>query len=144
MTEQEKNIQIVRDVYAAIKRGDLPYVLDRAADDIDWQSPATNTIMEPILWAKPRHGKAEVGAFFKELFEKVKLIELKPLTFTAQDDRVFVEGTTRGMVNATGLEYRSLWTMAITIRNGKYIRLRHYYDTVDVAKAFKAEARKAA
>ena len=75
MTDEGKNIQMVKDVFAAISRGDLQSVQDRIADDIDWQSPATNTIDEPISWAKPRRGRAEVNAFLKDLFEKVKLIE---------------------------------------------------------------------
>lgn len=144
MTEQEKNIQLVKDAFAALNKGDLQYVLNLLADGIDWQSPVTNTISEPISWAKPRHNREEVGDFFKEVFEKVKLIEMKPITFTTQDDRVYVEGTTRGIVNATGREYQFSWTMAITIRDGKYVRVRHYYDTVDVLKAFPAEMRKAA
>lgn len=144
MTEQEKNIQLVKDVFAAVNRADLRYVLNQMADNIDWQSPVTNTIMEPISWAKPRHGKAEVNDFFKELFERVKIIELKPQTFTAQEDRVLVEGTTRGIVNQSGREYLSTWTMALTVRAGKCVRMRHYYDTVDIAKEFPVELRRAA
>jgi uncharacterized protein len=144
MTEQERNIQFVKDVFTAMNEGNLQTVLGLIADDVDWQSPATNTITEPITWAKPRRSREEVGAFFKELFEKVKLVEMKPLTYTAQDDRVCVEGSTRGIVNATGREYTNNWVMMITLQNGKCVRLRHYYDTTDVSRAFLAETRKAA
>lgn len=144
MTEQEKNIQLVKDVFAALNRGDMKYILDIAADNIDWQSPVTGTILEPISWAKPRRGKAELESFFKELFDKITLVEIKPLTFTAQDDRVFVEGTTKNIVKSNKQEYFVTWVMAITVRNGKCLRLRHYYDTADVLKAFPLEMRKAA
>jgi ketosteroid isomerase-like protein len=144
MTEQEKNIQLVNDVFAALNRGDINYILDIAADNIDWQSPVTGTIAEPISWAKPRRGKAELESFFKELFEKITLVEIKPLTFTAQDDRVFVEGTTKNIVKSNKQEYFVTWVMAITVRNGKCLRLRQYYDTADVLKAFPLEMRKAA
>ena len=144
MTEQEKNIQMVKDVFAALNRGDMKYILDRAADDIEWQSPVTGTIAEPISWAKPRRGKAELSAFFEELFDKITLVEMKPLTFTAQDDRVLVEGTTKGIVKSNKQEYSSTWMMAITIRNGKCLRMKHFYDTADVLKAFPLAMRKAA
>jgi len=144
MTEQEKNIQMVKDVFAAMNRGDMNYILDRAADDIEWQSPVTGATAEPISWAKPRRGKAEISAFFKELFDKITLVEMKPLTFTAQDDRVFVEGTTKGIVKSNKQEYSSTWMMAITIRNGKCLRMKHFYDTADILKAFPLAMRKAA
>jgi ketosteroid isomerase-like protein len=144
MTEQGKNIQLVNDFFAALNRGDMQYILDIAADNIDWQSPVTGTIAEPISWAKPRQGKAELESFFKELFDKITLVEIKPLTFTAQDDRVFVEGTTKNIVKSNKQEYLVAWVMAITVRNGKCLRLRQYYDTADVLKAFPLEMRKAA
>lgn len=144
MTEQEKNIQIVKDLFAALNRGDLQALLNGIADAVDWRSPVTDTIADPISWAKPRRSREDVSAFFKELFVKVKLLELKPLLYTAQDDRVFVEGTSRGIVNSTGREYTSNWVMVITMLNGKCVRLHHYYDTADVSKAFAAEVRKAA
>jgi ketosteroid isomerase-like protein len=144
MMEQEKNIQLVNDFFAALNRGDMQYILDIAADNIDWQSPVTGTIAEPISWAKPRRGKAELESFFKELFDKITLVEIKPLTFTAQDDRVFVEGTTKNIVKSNKQEYFVTWVMAITVRNGKCLRLRQYYDTADVLKAFPLEMRKAA
>lgn len=144
MTEQEKNIEIVKDMFAALNRGDLQYLLKGIADAVDWQSPVTGTIAEPISWAKLRRTREDVSDFFKELFAKVKLLELKPLLYTAQDDRVCVEGMTRGIVNATGREYTSNWVMMINLLNGKCVRLHHYYDTADVTKAFAAEVRKAA
>ncbi len=145
MTELEKNnIQLVKDVFAAIGKGDINYVLNQLANDIDWQSPATGSTSGAIPWARPRYSREEVGAFFKELLEKVKLVEMKPITYTAQDDRVIVEGYTHGIVNSTGREYTSNWLMAITVENGKCIRMRHYYDTADVSKAFPVEVRKAA
>jgi ketosteroid isomerase-like protein len=146
MTEQEKNVQIVKDVFAALNRGDLQYLLNGLADAVEWQSPVTDTITEPISWAKPRRTREDVAAFFRELFAKVKLLELKPLLYTAQDDRVYVEGMTRGIVNSTGREYTSNWVMVINILHGKCTRLHHYYDTADVSKAFAfaAEVRKAA
>ncbi len=144
MTLQEMNIQVVKDVFKAAERGDLNLVLDYFADDIDWRTPVINSISVPIVWIKPRHGKAEINVFFKELYEEVTPIEMEPQTFTAEGDRVMVEGIMRGMVNKTGREYQSNWSMAITIRNGKCVQLRHYFDTTDVCKVFSAEMRKAA
>ena len=144
MTEQEKNIQLVKDVYSAIARGDVQTVLNSLADNVDWQSPVTNIVSEPISWAKPRKNRDEVKAFFRELFEKVKILDMKPITFIAQDDRVVVEGTLRGIVNSTNREYLFNWVMVFTIKNGKCVRMHNYGDTADISRAFLMEMRKAA
>jgi ketosteroid isomerase-like protein len=144
MNGQEKNVQIVKDVYAALNRGDVQFVLDRMADSVDWQSPATGTITEPLSWARPRHSREEVREFFVELFEQIKPLEVKPVTFTAQDERVIVEGYTRGLVKVTGNEFATSWTMVFTLRNGTCIRMRHYFDTADIVQAFMAVLHKAA
>ncbi len=144
MTEQEKNIELVKNIFPAISKGDVDTVLSVLADNVDWQSPATNAIGEPISWAKPRKSRDEVKAFFKELYEKVKILEMKPISFAAHDDRVFVEGTLRGIVNSTGREYSFDWLMVLTLKNGKCVRMRNYYDTAATSRAFLMELRKAA
>ena len=139
MTELEKNIQIVKDMHAAFTKRDLPAVLGFLSDDIDWQSPVSRTISKEITWSKPRRGRKEVEAFFKDLFGAIKPDRLDLLTFTAQDDRVIVEGTSYGSVISTGCSYHNDWVMLFTLREGKVIKFRQYYDSADVAAAFHAK-----
>ncbi len=144
MTVLEKNIQIIKDMHAAFNKGDLPAVLGYLADDIDWQAPVTGTRVKEISWSKPRRGRKEVESFFKELTEKVKPGELEILTITGQDDRIIVEGKTRGTVIATGCAYKNDWIMAFTLRDAKVVRFRQYYDSADVAAAFHAKGEECA
>lgn len=139
MTELERNIQIVKDMHEAFTKGDLPAVLGYLADDIDWQAPATRTISKEITWSKPRRGRKEVEDFFKDLRGKVKPEKLDLLAFTAQDDRVIVEGTSYGTAISTGCSYHNDWVMMFTLRDGKVIKFRQYYDSADVAAAFHAK-----
>jgi ketosteroid isomerase-like protein len=146
MTLQEKNIQTMKDIFETCKKGDYEALLNYVADDCDWWSPVTNTASEAISWAKPRHGRAEVSSFFKEAFSKVKPIEIKPAHYTAQNDYVIVEGSSRGMASTTGCEFFINWVMVCTLANGKIKRLRNYYDTADLTKSLvgTCEVRKAA
>jgi len=146
MTEQENNIQTLTNMFAAFKNGDEQALLKYVAEDCDWQSPVTNTSSDTIPWARPRHGRGEVAALFKEVFAKVKPIEVKPAEYIAQNDCVIVEGSTRGKANATGREFLINWVMICTLRNGKITRFRHYYDTADLSKALasRGEIRKVA
>ncbi len=139
MTDLEKNIQVIKDMYAAFTKRDLPVFLDYLSDDIDWQAPVSRTISKEIVWSKPRSGRKEVEAFFKDLLGAIKPDKLDLLTFTAQDDRVIVEGTTYGSVISTGCSYHNDWVMLFTLRDGKVIKFRQYYDSADVAAAFHAK-----
>ncbi|MFQ5761896.1 MAG: nuclear transport factor 2 family protein [Candidatus Bathyarchaeia archaeon] len=138
MGEQE-NVQAVQRLFAAFGRGDLPGVLDMLAEDVDWQSPATRTEHAQISWSRPRRGREQVAQFFKELAEKVQPEPLEPLDFTAQGDKVVVEGRNRGRVKSTGRNYEHDWVMVFTLREGKIVRHRGYYDTADILAAFCSE-----
>jgi len=138
MSEKE-NVQVVQEMYAAFNRRDIPAVLDILADDVEWHSPTTRTVPDEISWSKPRHGREQVEIFFKELGAKVQPDKLVPLEFTAQADRVVVEGKNRGTVRSTGKAYEHDWVMLFTVRQGKIARMLHYYDSIDLRVAFTPE-----
>jgi hypothetical protein len=138
MSEQE-NVQVVQQMFEAFDRRDLSGALNTLSDDVYWQSPVTRGGSKEISWSKPRHNREEVALFFKELFEKVQPERLEPLEFTAQGDRVTVEGKNRGTVRSTGLAYEHDWVMVFTLRQSKIKRLLHYYDTADIVAAFRGK-----
>jgi len=136
MTKEQENVRVVQQWFAAFDQGNIPAALDTFAEDVDFQSPVTRTMPLEISWAKPRHSREEVATFFKELSEKMQIERMETLWFTAQDDRVIVEGRNRGTVKSTGRSYEHDWVFVLTVREGKIIRLRHYYDTADISQAF--------
>jgi ketosteroid isomerase-like protein len=135
MNEQE-NVQVVQKLFAAFGQANIPSALDILAEDVDWQSPVRRSPPSEISWAKPRHGRAEVAKFFAELSEKMQIELMETLEFTAQGDRVVVEGRNRGSVRSTGRTYEHDWVMVFTVRGGKIVTHRHYYDTADILAAF--------
>lgn len=88
-------------------------------------------------FAKPRNTREEVAQFFKDLFGTVKFEKLELSDFTAQDDRVFVEGYNRGIIVPNCRLYEHNWVMQFTVRDGKIVRHRHYYDTNDLLVALR-------
>ena len=135
MNEQE-NVQVVQKLFAAFGQANIPSALDILAEDVDWQSPVRRSPPSEISWAKPRHGRAEVAKFFRELSEKMQIELMETFDFTAQGDRVVVEGRNRGSVRSTGRTYEHDWVMVFTVRGGKIVTHRHYYDTADILVAF--------
>lgn len=144
MTEQGKNMEIVKAMFAAYDRRDVKTILDSLTEDkVDWKCPVTSDI-SGMDFAKPRHNRSEVENFFREFLDAVEPIETKPVRFTAQDDRVIVEGTEHSKVRSTGMEYKAGFVMVIGLRNGKVTEFHYYLDTVDVRRALRGEVSKAA
>jgi hypothetical protein len=125
----EKNVQIVKDFFAAIGRGDMQGLLALSAEDIEW--------IIPCEWplAGTHRGHAGVADLFQKAFEMVEMSFLEPREFVAQGDRVLVVGLTRGRVKATNRTFEDHWVFAITVRNGKLTNIREYIDTQALARA---------
>lgn len=144
MTEQKKNIKIVKEMFDAYERRDIKALINSLADTVDWRCPVTNDFSGPLTWGKPRHNRKEVEDFFKEVLRDITPIEMKPIRFTAQDDRVIVEGADLGKTTVTGIEYLVNWVMVLTLKNGKVTLLHDYFDTVEIARALEGRMSKAA
>ena len=135
MNEQE-NVQVVQKLFAAFGQANIPSALDILAEDVDWQSPVRRSPPGKFYWLKPGPGRAGGASFFREASEKIQIELMETLEFPAQGDRVVVEGRNRGSVRSTGRTYEHDWVMVFTVRGGKIVRHRHYYDTADILVAF--------
>jgi len=139
MRKEEQNIQVVKRLFEAFGKGDIQGALNTFAENVDFQSPVTRHAEPQISWAKPRHNRGEVAAFFKEMADKMQVRSMEAIEFTAQGNRVVVEGKNTGIVRSTGRSYEHDWAMVFTIREGKIMIHRHYYDTNDILVAFRSE-----
>ncbi len=100
------------------------------------QSPVTKAEHFGLTWCRPRRGPGETLSFFKELSDKAIVEPFENLEFTAQGDKVVVEGSNRGTARSTGKCYEHQWVMVFTFRSGKIAGMNHYYDTADIEPAF--------
>ena len=130
----EKNIQTVKDFFAAIGRGDREALLALVAEDIEWIIPGED-------W--PLAGIHRGHAGLTDLLETAsKSIETstEPREFVAQGDRVLVVGFARGKIKATNRTFEDDWIFAITVRNGRLTSIREYVDTQALARAAQVDA----
>jgi uncharacterized protein len=133
MSTQE-NVQIAKDTFAGIGRGDMQGLLALSAEDIEWIIPGE----WPLAGTHRGHGG--VADLFQKASEMVEFSFLEPREFVAQGDRVLVGGISRGRVKATNRTFEDLWVFAFTVRNGKVTNIREYIDTLAVARAFEMAA----
>jgi len=134
----EKNIQTVKDFFAAIGRGDRDGLLALVAADIEWLIPGENW---PL--AGTHRGHAGVQDLLRKASEEIET-STEPREFVAQGDRVLVVGFARGKIKATDKAFRDDWVFAITVQNGKLTKIREYLDTQALARASQTDSRAAA
>jgi len=131
----QENVQIVKDAFAAIGRGDMQGLLALSAEDIEWIIPG-----EDWPLAGTRRGHAGLADLFQTQSESMETTFMEPREFVAQGDRVLVVGFARGRVKATNKTWEDDWVFAITVRNGKLTSIREYIDTQALARASEMDA----
>ena len=122
------NVEIVKDFFAAMGRGDVKGLLALSAEDIQWIIPGED-------W--PLAGTYRGHAGLADLLQKSEMLETstEPLEFVVQGDRVLVVGFASGSIIATKKTFKDDWVFAITVRNGKLTNIREYIDTQALARA---------
>jgi uncharacterized protein len=131
----EKNVQVVKDFFAAIGRGDKQGVLALVAEDIEWIIPGENW---PLAGTHRTH--AGLANVLQKASEEVETTYPEPPEFVAQGDRVLVVGFARGKIKATNKTFEDHWVFDITVRNGKLTKIREYIDTQALARASEPQA----
>jgi uncharacterized protein len=131
----EKNVQIVKDFFAAIGRGDKEGLLALVAEDIEWIIPGKDW---PL--AGTHRGHAGVGQVLQKASGEVETTYPEPPEFVAQGDRVVVVGVATGKIKATNKPFKDDWVFDITVRNGKLTKIREYIDTQALARASQMDA----
>ena len=134
MSTQE-NVQIVKDFFAAMGRGDQQALLSLSAEDIEWIIPG-----EDWPLAGTHRGHAELAAVLQKASEELETTYPGPPEFVAQGDRVLVVGVATGKIKATNRTFEDHWVFAITVRNGKLTNVREYIDTQALARASEMDA----
>jgi ketosteroid isomerase-like protein len=130
----EKNVQTVKDFFAAMGRGDKQGLLALSAEDIEWIIPGKDW---PL--AGTHRGHAGLTALLQMASETVET-STEPSEYVAQGDRVLVVGFAKGKIKATNKPFKDDWVFAITVRNGKVANIREYIDTQALALASEMDA----
>ena len=130
----DKNVQTVKDFFAAIGRGDKEGLLALVAEDFEWIIPG-----EDWPLAGTRHGHAGLADLLETASRSIET-STETQEFVAQGDRVFVVGVATGKIKATNKTFKDYWVFAITVKNGKLTKLREYIDTQALARAAQKDA----
>jgi ketosteroid isomerase-like protein len=130
----DDNVKTITSAYEAFARGDIPAVIDALADDVDWASEAAST---DVPWWGPRHGKAEVLAFFEALGTAMEVKEFTPLVIVGDGDDVLTvvryQATSRANGRTASMDIHHHWKF----RDGKIVRYRGSEDTLQTLEVYR-------
>ena len=129
---KEQMISLVKSGFDDFLKGNIPALMDKFTDDIDW-GIYTNP---DIPFAKGYKGKAATAQFFKDLDNSVNFNVFSPGKFYADEDMVFVKTHEVATVKSTGKSYDHEVLMTFKIRDGKICEFFAYGDTAAQSRAF--------
>jgi ketosteroid isomerase-like protein len=124
------NLDIVKGVYAAFDRGDIPAVMSALDPRISWHEAEGNPY-EPS-------GRAWIGhdELMQKLFMRIgaewDYFRAVPRTFYDAGDSVIVELRYDGKYKSTGKTLDAQACHIFTLRNGKVTAFQQYVDTSQV------------
>ena len=130
--EQEatvSHIATVQEIYAAFGRGDVLTILERLAEDVDWEAGGSSAADEGVPWLLRRTGRAGAAEFFATL-EAFEVRRFEPRSFLEGPGHVAAVIDVEIVMRASGYviadEEIHLWTFD---EAGLVSAFRHVVDT---------------
>jgi ketosteroid isomerase-like protein len=127
------NVEFVKGLYAAFKRGEAQPWMDALTEDSTWQ-----------LYGPPdlelcglRTGKKQIMDFFQTLMTSLEFKNSMQHRFIGDGDTVIVLGYVHSMVRATGRDFKSEYAHVLTIKDGKLLSYREFLDTAQLLAAYR-------
>lgn len=129
----EQNIELVKGIYGAFARGDVPAVLGAFADDIEWFES------EGMPYGGLHRGGAAVAQnVFGPITEDVDGFAVTPEELIGSGGTVAAVVRYTGTGKATGSALDEPAVHIFDIRDGKVARFRQFIDTVKYAEVVPA------
>ena len=124
------NVELLRGLYDAFGRGEIPTVLGMMSSDIHWFQAESNPYN--------RSGKAWVGpdAVLHNLFVRIGSewdgFSVHPRSFHGAGNSVIVEGRYKGTYKSTGKSLDCQMCHVWDVKDGKVTRFQQYVDTAQL------------
>ena len=131
---ESAGVDMIKKLYAAFGRGDIPAILDALSPDVTWGvvgKPADYPTFGIVT------GTAAVQDFFRTVGESHEVKEFLTTEFHASGDKVFVLGHYELVIRKTGKPVSTDLVHVFTIGGGKVTAFREFIDTASVVDAYR-------
>lgn len=130
-----ENLQVVKNFYAALGKGEMSTVVEMLTEDAEWDMPHPRDL---VPFGGKWQGKEEVKKFFGVMHDTVQMKGVELQEFIADQDKVVVIGHIKALALPTKKEYENDLVAVWTIENGKIKGMRDFMDTAQAVEAFTA------
>lgn len=129
-----KSGSIVKSIYDALAKGDLPAVLGTFDPQIQWREAENFLYADGNPYAGPQ---AVAQGVFQRIVSNVDNFTVLPEHFVeaSDTDTVVVEGRYRGRMKTTGAPVNAQFAHVWQLRDGKVVRFQQYTDTKQWSEA---------
>ncbi len=119
----EENVELIRGSYADFNSGNIPGVLGRLADNVEWIEPGGGSAPSGTF-----NGPGAVGSeVFSAVPEKFDEFAAEPADFKDEGDQVIVTGRFEGKAKS-GAELDAAFEHDYEIKDGKVTRMENKPD----------------
>ncbi len=127
-----KNCDVVKGIYTAFGKGDVPAVLGAFDPGIQWNEAENYVYADGNPYAGPQ---AVAAGVFQRIVSDVEGFTLTPEHFIDGGDTIVVEGRYTGTMKSTRKRVDAQFAHVWRLRDGKVIRFQQYTDTKQWAAA---------
>ncbi len=113
------NAQVIADAYDAFQTGDIPSILEKVSDEVEWLSPGL------LPQGGDYSGRDGVGGFFAAIGENWSELTIESYDLVADGPYVVSVGQARGKLSSGG-EAAYGFSHAFTLDDGLITRFREY------------------
>jgi uncharacterized protein len=129
----KSNIELTQELYGHFSTGNIPAVFGMITEDVKYIIPG----YPDIPYAGVFNGKQEVGNFYKLLNDTLQYTSFDISSFTADGDKVIVQGAFGGVAKPTNKNFQTDWIMIWTFNNGMVTQHQTFLDSNNIANSLK-------
>jgi uncharacterized protein len=133
MTEQQ-NLETVQRAFTALGKNDMKQLKGLLSPDVEWHTPGPKDVLP---FAGLHKGPDAVAEWWKKLGESEEAIRFEPRDFIPHNDKVIVTGDSEMRVKSTGKKLAAEWVQIYTLKDGKIVDFREFYDTAQEVEGYR-------
>ena len=126
------SVQIIRSIYGAFEKGDVPTALAHMHQSIEWREAENFIYADRNPYIGPQ---AVLDGVFMRLGSDWESFTVTPEEWLDASDHVVVLGTYTGTYKATGREVRAQFAHVWSLKESKVVRFQQYTDTKQFEEA---------
>jgi uncharacterized protein len=127
----QENVQLIRGLYEAFDKGDVPTVLGKMDESIEWREAENFIYADKNPYVGPQ---AVLEGVFMRLGAEWDAFTVTPEEWLDAGNQVVVLGTYRGTHKGTGRAVRAQFAHVWAVKGSRVLRFQQYTDTKQFAE----------